>query len=385
MSETTEADGVVHEFPGQDVQWMHRALELARRGLGSVEPNPMVGCVLVRDGELIGEGFHERFGEAHAEVNAIRSVQGDVKGSVAYVTLEPCAHQGKTPPCAQALIDAAVSKVVVAQGDPFSQVAGNGIAMLRNAGIEVKVGLLETEARRLNAPYLKRIETGLPWLIAKYAMTLDGKIATAQGDSKWISNEASREIVHRIRGRMDGILVGSNTARLDDPMLTARPAGIRTPRRLVVDSKLGLSIDSKLVKTATEYPVEVCCGPEKDFAQMQRLLDAGVVVRSFESADPTERLLEFLKMQVCENQATNILVEGGGQLLGSLRDVGQLDELHVFIGAKMIGGKDSLSPVTGRGVEKIAQGTNFQIVSTQIVDGDVYIRCEKKLHENLGG
>lgn len=378
MSESTEASGLVQEFSSEDVQWMHRALELARLGLGSVEPNPMVGCVLVRDDELIGEGYHEQFGEAHAEVNAIRSVHGGTNGAVAYVTLEPCSHHGKTPPCSQALIQSGVSKVVIAQQDPFPQVAGMGIKQLREAGIEVKVGLLEDEAQRLNAPYLKRVLTGLPWMIAKYAMTLDGKIATAQGDSQWISNPASREIVHRIRGRVDGVLVGSNTVQLDDPLLTARPPGLRIPKRLVVDSKLSLGLDSQLVTTAREVPVEVCCGPERDDSQRQRLVDAGVHIREFGSTDATERLLQFLKLQVSENHATNILVEGGAQLLGSLRDCQQLDELHLFIGAQMIGGTDSLSPVAGRGVEKIAEGTQFQVVSTQIVDGDVYVRCEKK-------
>lgn len=378
MAEITEADGFVEEFSGDDVQWMHRALELARRGLGAVEPNPMVGCVLVRDGKLIGDGYHERFGGAHAEVNAICSVQGETTGAVAYVTLEPCSHHGKTPPCSKALIDAGVSKVFVAQLDPFPKVAGDGIRMLREAGIEVDVGLLGDEAKRLNAPYLKRVQTGLPWIVAKYAMTLDGKIATAQGDSKWISSSASREMVHRMRGRMDGILVGGNTARLDDPLLTARPPGIRVPRRLVVDSRLRMSLDSQLVKTAGQIPVEVCCGPERDEFQRQRLEDVGVIVRAFESTDANERLKEFLRLQVSEHQTTNVLVEGGGQLLGSLRDGGQLDELHLFVGMRMIGGENSLPPVKGVGVERIAQGTEFQVVSTQIVDGDVYIRCEKK-------
>jgi diaminohydroxyphosphoribosylaminopyrimidine deaminase/5-amino-6-(5-phosphoribosylamino)uracil reductase len=371
MSESAESP----EHSAEDVQWIQRAIELARRGQGLVEPNPMVGCVLVRDGKLIGEGYHQGFGQAHAEVNAIVACE-QTEGATAYVTLEPCSHHGKTPPCSQALIQAGIKRVVVAQVDPFPEVAGAGIHEMRDAGIEVVVGVLEDEARRLNAAYLKRVQSGLPWMIGKYAMTLDGKIATGSGDSQWISSEASREIVHRIRGRVDAVLIGANTAAADDPMLNARPPGKRVARRLVVDSQLRLDLESRLARTAREIPVEVCCGAEPDQVRAKALEDMGVVI-NVQPGDRNERLMAFLKSQVTDHGATNILVEGGGHLLGSLRDVGQLDELHVFIGPKMIGGSESIPPVTGEGVDLISDASQFQITSTQIIGGDVYLRAQR--------
>src|SRR5262249_36407913 len=194
-----------------DEKWMQRALELAERGRGYVEPNPLVGAVLVRDGLLLGEGWHERYGEAHAEVNALAAAGVMARGATLYVTLEPCCHYGKTPPCTDAILRAGVKRVVAAMEDPFTQVAGQGAARLRAAGVPVEVGVCEAEARRLNAPYLKLLRTGRPYVHAKWAMTLDGKIATRTGDSKWISNEASRRIVHELRGRMDAIIVGIGT------------------------------------------------------------------------------------------------------------------------------------------------------------------------------
>lgn len=382
MSESSILDEMVNPFPNEDTHWMEQALELARRGFGEVEPNPMVGCVLVREGKKIGEGWHRRFGESHAEVNALQSVRGDARGATAYVTLEPCSHQGKTPPCSRALIEAGVAKVVVAQRDPFEKVSGRGIQQLQDAGIVVEVGMLAAEARQLNAAYLKRLQMGLPWMIGKYAMTLDGKIATSSGDSKWISNASSREIVHRIRGNVDGILVGANTAQNDDPLLTARPAGARVPRRLVLDSKLRIDVGSQLVKTANEVPLDVCCGPQAKPQDVEKLQKLGVQVLQYGDTDPTTRMMKFLKHQVAEFDATNVLVEGGGQVMGSLRDCGQLDELHLFIGARVIGGVDSLSPVTGRGVETVELGTEFQVTSTQIVDGDVYLHALRKQSES---
>ena len=192
---------------------MHRALEIAERGRGFVEPNPLVGAVLVRDGQIVGEGWHEKFGQAHAEINALAQAGDAANGSVCYVTLEPCCHSGKTPPCTDALIRASVSKVIAALEDPFPQVAGQGAAQLKAAGIPVTFGLCEIEARRQNVPYLKLLKTGQPYIHAKWAMTLDGKIAARTGDSKWISNKASRRLVHELRGRMDAIVIGIGTAR----------------------------------------------------------------------------------------------------------------------------------------------------------------------------
>src|SRR5262245_52366593 len=194
-----------------DESWMRRALELADRGRGHVEPNPLVGAVVVRDDRMVGEGWHQRYGEPHAEVNALAAAGEAVNGATLYVTLEPCCHHGKTPPCTDAILRCGIRRVVAAMLDPFPQVASKGVATLRTAGIEVEVGLCEPEARRLNVPYLKLLHTGRPYIHAKWAMTLDGKIATRTGDSKWISNEASRRRTHELRGRMDAILVGIGT------------------------------------------------------------------------------------------------------------------------------------------------------------------------------
>src|SRR5262249_49286375 len=233
--------------PLSDSEWMRRALELAERGRGYVEPNPLVGAVIVRDDRPVGEGWHQRFGEAHAEVNALAAAGEAARGATLYVTLEPCCHHGKTPPCTDAIIAAGIARVICAQRDPFPKVSGGGIAAPEAAGIAVEVGAMTDAAQRLNAPYLKLLHTGKPWVIAKWAISLDGKIATANGDSKWISGEASRAIVHQLRGRMDAIIVGHRTAELDDPLLTARPAGARTATRIVVDSRATLSPNSQLV------------------------------------------------------------------------------------------------------------------------------------------
>ena len=196
---------------------MQRALELAAQGQGFVEPNPMVGCVIARGAEIVGEGWHRRFGQAHAEIEALYIAGSRARGATLYVTLEPCCHQGKTPPCTRAVLAAGVARVVAAMADPFPQVAGGGLAELRAAGIEVQTGILENEARKLNAPYLKLLSTGRPWVVAKWAMTLDGKIAARSGDSRWISSPASRQLVHQLRGRMDAIIVGRGTAATEIP------------------------------------------------------------------------------------------------------------------------------------------------------------------------
>src|SRR3954466_722160 len=225
--------------------WMERALALAERGRGAVEPNPLVGAVVVRDGTCVGEGWHQRYGGPHAEVHALAAAAEAARGATLYVTLEPCCHFGKTPPCTDAVLAAGVRRVVASMADPFPRVAGGGLDRLRAAGLEVEVGLLEDEARRLNAPYLKRLTTGLPYVTAKWAMTLDGKTAVASGDSRWISGPRSRALVHELRGRMDAILVGIGTALADDPLLTARPPGPRVACRVVLDGAARLDLASR--------------------------------------------------------------------------------------------------------------------------------------------
>lgn len=360
--------------PDLDALFMRRALELAVRGQGWVEPNPMVGCVLVRDGGVVGEGWHQKFGGAHAEVEAIAVAGGRAKGATAYVTLEPCSHHGKTPPCVDALLEAGVVRVVCAMSDPFPAVAGKGTAALKAQGVSVEVGLLEEEARRINAPYLKLVATGRPWVIAKWAMTLDGKIATRTGDSRWISCEASRAIVHQLRGRVDAILVGGGTARQDDPLLAAKPAGPRVATRIVVDREASLSPASQLVRTAREAPVLIAAG-NPPAENVERLTRAGCEVFSCGEAEGREAVdLTGLLAELGRRRMTNLLVEGGSELLGSLFDAQAIDEVYVFIAPKLIGGKSAPGPIAGLGLEKIASGLSLVNPEIRQVGDDVLVQ-----------
>lgn len=381
MPETTELKNQANSilpFSPTDQHWMELALNLAKRGEGYVEPNPMVGCVIVSGDRQIAAGWHQRFGGAHAEIIALQSAREPVVSATAYVTLEPCAHFGKTPPCAQALIDAGLARVVVAHIDPNPQVAGKGIQRLREAGIEVEVGLLQEQAAQILAPFLKRMTKGLPWIIGKWAMTLDGKIATASGDSQWISNEKSRHVVHAIRGRVDAILVGSNTARQDNPLLTARPPGPRLATRIVVDSQANIALNSKLCQTATQIPTIVATAKNVDQAKVSLLQDCGCEVWVSDAETHAGRLLELLA-ELTRRGMTNVLVEGGGQLMGTLLEVQQIDEIHLFLAGKLLGGANAITPVSGRGFDKIIESQNFETQSVQTLDNDVYIvsRCRQ--------
>lgn len=356
-----------------DLACMDHALELAARGQGSVEPNPMVGCVLARERQQIASGWHERFGGPHAEVNAIRAAgDADLKGATAFVTLEPCCHHGKTPPCTEALLKAGIGRVVTAMRDPFPQVAGGGIEQLRAAGVQVEVGCLEEEARRLNAPYLKLATQQRPWIIAKWAMSLDGKLASRSGHSQWISSAPSREIVHRLRGRVDAILIGSRTAEVDNPLLTARPPGPRVATRIVVDSAASLPLHSELVKTAREIPVLVAVGPEVSQRNIKRLQEAGCEVLQFAASTRFERMLQLLD-ELGRRRLTNVLVEGGGQVLGGLFDAQQIDEVHVFIAPKLIGGERAPSPLGGAGLDRVPELPQLIDRVVETSGDDIYI------------
>jgi diaminohydroxyphosphoribosylaminopyrimidine deaminase/5-amino-6-(5-phosphoribosylamino)uracil reductase len=352
----------VPEAAMTDADWMARALALAERGRGSVEPNPLVGAVVVRDGRLVGEGWHQRYGQAHAEVNALAVAGEAARGATLYVTLEPCCHFGKTPPCTDAVLRAGVARVVAAMSDPFPQVAGQGAEQLRQAGVVVDVGPCEGEARRLNAPYLKLLAKGRPYVHAKWAMTLDGKIATRSGDSKWISNEASRRRVHELRGRMDAIVVGIGTVLADDPLLTARPPGPRTPVRVILNHRGRTPPASKLVQTARETPTWVVTTGEP--APQLSALGCEVVG----CADVAALLDEMGRRRM-----TNVLVEGGAAVLGSFLDAREIDEVHVFLAPRLAGGHDAKTPIGGRGVEKIAEALTLAELRVESIEGDVYL------------
>lgn len=343
-----------------DAHWMRMALRLAREGLGRVEPNPMVGCVVVREGRCVGSGYHEFYGGPHAEVRAFQSSGEEAFcGSTLYVTLEPCSHFGKTPPCADLLIKHRPSRVVIAMQDPFEQVAGAGIAKLRAAGIVVEVGVLEAEARALNGPYLKRLRTGLPWTIAKWAMTLDGAIATSTGDSKWISGEESRREVHRMRARMDAILVGSSTVLADDPLLTSRLGEgdgqvLRSATRVVVDRRLQIPLESGLVRTAREVPLWVMTSESgAEHPQKQEKLAAleglGVRVELFpkEVAEDSKGFLTGVLRAIAKGGGSNVLVEGGPKVLGSLFEAGLVDQVECYVAPKVLGEGLGRRPVDG--------------------------------------
>ena len=377
---------------------MARAIVLAKRGEGFVEPNPMVGCVIVAthetDGtfEVVGEGWHHAFGQPHAEVEAIRAAKLAEKstiGATAYVTLEPCCHFGKTSPCTAALLEAGIKRVIVAMRDPFGKVDGGGINLLQEHGVDVTVGCLEAEARELNAPYLTRIEKRRPWVIAKWAMTLDGKIASRSGDSYWISSQASREIVHRLRARSDAIMVGSRTAVVDNPQLTVRlPVDEaenkatmlrphRRPMRIVFDSKASLPVTSRLAQTAKETPVLVAVDEavlNRDALarkNAEQLAGCGCEIMPLHGGDHAERM-RMLLHRLAERDVTNLLVEGGGTLLGLLFDEKLIDEVHVFVAPKLVGGNEAASPIGGTGFAKMAEAITLKNPAIETIGTDVY-------------
>ena len=347
-----------------DHDYMARALELAARGRGWVEPNPLVGAVVSQHGAIVGEGWHERFGRAHAEINALRQAGDRARGATLYVTLEPCCHFGKTPPCTEAVVGAGVRRVVSAMLDPFPQVAGQGAARLREAGIVVEVGVGEAAARRLNAPYLKRLRTGRPWVHAKWAMTLDGKIATRTGRSKWITGEAARQRVHELRGRMDAIVVGRGTLVADDPLLTARPPGPRTATRVVLTATgEGLPTACRLLETVQDAPVLIVT-QESSVERITLWRTRGADVLGLPPG-PTGHLdVKSVLTELGRRGMTNVLVEGGAGTLGRFLDAGEIDEVHAFIAPKLIGGSAALSPIGGLGLADLDRSlrlTDWQV------------------------
>ena len=321
-------------MPTDDERFMTEALSLAERGRGRVEPNPMVGAVLVRDGRVLGRGWHGQFGGPHAEVEALadaRKAGADARGAMMYVTLEPCCHYGKTPPCTEALIDAGVSRVVAAMDDPDPQVARKGFQQLRRAGIEVTTGVCQAAARRLLGPYVKLRTTSRPWVICKWAQTAGGLVALAPDAERWISCEASRAWVHELRSRCDGILVGVGTVLADDPLLTNRGRGGRQPTRVVLDSRLRTPLDSQLVKTAGEVPMIVATVCEAAGSRTgEALRSAGAELLEL-PVDDRGLDLEALLDDLGRRNWTYLLVEGGPTVLSAFIHAGLADELLVFV------------------------------------------------------
>jgi diaminohydroxyphosphoribosylaminopyrimidine deaminase / 5-amino-6-(5-phosphoribosylamino)uracil reductase len=322
-------------FSPFDTACMEQALDVARRGEGLVEPNPMVGAVIASAaGSIVGTGWHERFGGPHAEVMALAAAGESARGGTLYVTLEPCCHHGKTPPCTAAIVAAGLRRVVVAAGDPFPAVAGGGLAALRQAGLVVEVGLCQREAERLTAAFRTLHTCGRPWVIAKWATSLDGALAAPAGADRWISGPESLALVHLLRGRMDAIMVGIGTALADDPLLTARPEGPRRAVRVVLDARARLPLESQLVRTARDWPLLVAVSPAAEAARLRALEGAGCEIWRGVAADRDERL-EKLLAELAARRLTNLLVEGGAELFGTLFARGLVDETWAFTSSKL--------------------------------------------------
>ena len=334
---------------------MARAIALARRGEGRVEPNPMVGCVIALGGRIVGEGFHKRFGGAHAEIVALRSCNVSTLGATVYVSLEPCAHFGKTPPCSDSLIEAGVDRVVVAMRDPNPRVRGRGLKALRQAGITVQTGLMRREAAQVLAPYRTCIKRNRPYVIAKWAQSLDGKLATANGDSRWISGVVSRRIVHRLRARVDAIMVGSGTVLADDPLLTAREVPLRRRAlRVVLDGRLRVPRQCQLVDTSADVrTVILTTSARARGSKADGLRRRGIEVIACRAGKGHVDLADALA-KLAGLGVTNLLVEGGATILTSLFDAGFIDEAYVFTAPLLIGGWDAPSALRGKGATTIA-------------------------------
>lgn len=357
-----------------DKKWMKRAIELAKKGKGFVAPNPAVGAVILKDGKLIGEGYHMQYGQAHAEINAIKSVKSSCKDATIYVTLEPCSHYGKTPPCVDAIIKEGFKRVVIGMIDPNPKVAGKSISKLRAHGIDVDEGVCQEECEALNPAFIKAMTKKAPYIVLKTGMSLDGKIATKYGESQWITSEPSRAYVHELRHELDGIMVGINTVLVDDPMLTARREERSAhPIRIIVDSKARLPLDSKIAMTAHEVSTIVATTEEAPLAKVNDLEKMGVRVIKTPSKD-NHVDLPYLMSELYQLNIHSILLEGGGQLNDSAVQSGIVDEIISFIAPIIIGGKEALSPVSGVGVETLAQAMRLEGIKITQYGDDICIR-----------
>lgn len=360
-------------------EYMKLALENARRGTGHTSPNPLVGCVVVKDGRIVTQGYHERYGEFHAERNALTRCQEDLTGAEMYVTLEPCCHHGNTPPCTDIIIERGIGKVYIGSMDPNPKVAGKGARILRDHGIEVETGILEQECLALNEIFFHYITTGLPYVAMKYAMTMDGKIATHTGDSKWVTGEKARHHVHELRKRYSAIMVGIGTVLADDPLLNCRIEEGVDPVRVVCDSRLRIPLDSQLVKTAGEIPtiVAYAVGDEE---KVTALRQAGVelIQSSYQGkADFVEIMVELGRRKI-----DSVIVEGGGTLHGTVLKSGLVQKIYCYLAPKLIGGRDAKSPVEGDGFSLMKEALAVSDIEILQLGEDIcisgHVRAEEK-------
>jgi diaminohydroxyphosphoribosylaminopyrimidine deaminase/5-amino-6-(5-phosphoribosylamino)uracil reductase len=360
----------------KDMFYMKKALDLSLKGIGKTNPNPLVGAVIVKNGKIIGEGYHEYFGGPHAEVNAINNAFEDVEGSTIYVTLEPCSHYGKTPPCANLLVEKKIARAVVAMIDPNPKVAGKGISILMQNGIEVVTGVLEAESKKINEIFLKFIQEKKPFCIIKTAMTLDGKIATSTGESMWITNEKSRNYVHELRNRVSGIMVGVNTIIKDNPSLTTRlKNGGTDATRIIVDSCLRMPLDSKILNIDSQKKTIIATTERADKQKIEMLKSFNnvqvVVTPEFEQRVDLSFLFEWLGSEGIDS----ILVEGGSTLNFSIIERKLADKVVAFIAPKIIGGEQAKTPVGGKGFEHLSDAVRLKNIKISHFDDDIMIEA----------
>jgi diaminohydroxyphosphoribosylaminopyrimidine deaminase/5-amino-6-(5-phosphoribosylamino)uracil reductase len=358
-----------------DTRHLRRAIELAETARGQTSPNPMVGAVIVKSGRVIGEGITQPPGQAHAERDALERCSEDPAGATMYISLEPCCHQGRTPPCTEAILDASISRVVIASDDPTNKASGRGPGILRDEGVEVVWvdGDVAEAARLLNQPFRKHARTGRPLVVLKSAMTLDGKVATVTGDSQWISGEASRARAHRWRAESDAVAVGIGTALADDPRLTARIEGVaRQPRRVVFDSEARLPIASQLVRGVNEVPLTVVCSRAAARTSVQALESAGVDVIVSTGQNECARVAHALD-ELGSRDVQSLLLEGGPRLAGAFLEAREIDEARMFVAPLLSGGRDARTAVEGMGIEQIAAAPRALQVEVERLEDDVLI------------
>ena len=369
-----------------DARQLERAIDLAALGGSRVNPNPRVGAVIVRDGRVIGEGYHQEVGGPHAEVEAIRNAGEGLEGATIYVSLEPCCHHGRTPPCTDAIRDAGIARVVVASDDPSPHAAGRGLGILRDDGIEVLVadGELATRARLLNQPFRKHARTGRPWVMFKSAMSLDGKVATRSGDSKWISGESSRELVHDWRAASDAVAVGIGTALADDPLLTARVGGSGSetlaphqPRRVVFDSLAQLPLGARLLDGTATSPLTVVVSRAAPRTATDALETRGVEVICATGENEQARVRSALD-QLGASGVTSLMLEGGPKLAGAFLDAGEVDEVRLFVAPLLLAGRGARDPFESDGAETIADAVRALTLHCERIGDDLLVSARIK-------
>lgn len=361
-------------------QFMKRAIELAKQGVGWTAPNPLVGAVVVKNGRVIGEGYHRKYGELHAERNALAACSEDPAGATLYVTLEPCCHYGKTPPCTEIIIEKKIAKVVIGSRDPNPKVAGKGARILREHGIEVVEDYMREACDALNPVFFHYITTKTPYVVLKFAMTLDGKIATRTGASKWITGEAARNHVHQLRGRYAGILAGIGTVLEDDPMLNCRIDGAHQPLRIILDSHLRIPMGSRLVRSAKEYPLLVVCNEsarerEEGASRIQKLEEAGAKVWTLPEKNGHPDL-NVLMQRLGEEKIDSVLIEGGGTVNEAALKAHIVHHVYAYIAPKIFGGEDAKTPVEGSGIRLPQECAKLRLAKITVLLNDMLLEYD---------